>query len=44
MSDPILRLKGIARDFHDGVDLRRVIQKTDLEIYSIKKERLLSFF
>ena len=33
MSDPILRLQGIARDFHDGVELRRVIQKTDLDIY-----------
>jgi len=33
MSDPILRLQGVARDFHDGVELRRVIQKTDLDIY-----------
>ena len=33
MSDPILSLQGIARDFHDGVELRRVIQKTDLDIY-----------
>ena len=33
MSDPILRLQGVARDFHDGVEMRRVIQKTDLDIY-----------
>ena len=33
MSDPILRLQGIARDFHDGIQVRRVIQKTDLEVY-----------
>ena len=33
MLDPILRLQGVARDFHDGIELRRVIQKTDLDIY-----------
>ena len=33
MSQPILRLKGIVRDFHDGKSLRRVLQKTDLDIY-----------
>ena len=33
MSDPILKMKGIARDFHDGVKMRRVLQKTDLDIY-----------
>ncbi len=33
MPDPILKLSGIARDFYDGRSLRRVLQKTDLDIY-----------
>ncbi len=33
MPEPILKLTNIARDFHDGVQIRRVLQKTDLDIY-----------
>src|SRR5512139_734488 len=33
MSEAILKLEGIARDFFDGKKLRRVLKKTDLEIY-----------
>ena len=33
MSEAILKLDGIARDFFDGKQLRRVLKKTDLEIY-----------
>ena len=33
MAEAILRLEGIARDFFDGKQLRRVLKKTDLEIY-----------
>jgi putative ABC transport system ATP-binding protein len=33
MTQPILKLESIARDFHDGKILRRVLQKTDLLIY-----------
>ena len=33
MAQSILRLEGIARDFYDGRELRRVLKKTDLEIY-----------
>ncbi|MBM4311461.1 MAG: ABC transporter ATP-binding protein [Deltaproteobacteria bacterium] len=33
MPEPILHLSGIARDFYDGRNLRRVLEKTDLEIY-----------
>ena len=33
MAQAILRLEGIARDFYDGKELRRVLKKTDLEIY-----------
>lgn len=33
MSEPILKLEGVARDFFDGKTLRRVLQKTDLGIY-----------
>jgi len=32
--EPIIQLKGVARDFFDGKQLRRVLQKTDLDIYS----------
>lgn len=32
-SDPVIRLEGVARDFFDGKQLRRVLQKTDLDIY-----------
>ncbi|MCX5895752.1 MAG: ABC transporter ATP-binding protein [Proteobacteria bacterium] len=34
MAQSILRLEGIARDFYDGKQLRRVLKKTDLEIFS----------
>jgi putative ABC transport system ATP-binding protein len=33
MSDPILKLEGVARDFSDGKIIRRVLQKTDLAVY-----------
>ncbi len=33
MPEPILQLAGIARDFYDGRNLRRVLEKTDLDIY-----------
>jgi len=33
MSEPILKLEGISRDFSDGKIIRRVLQKTDLAIY-----------
>jgi putative ABC transport system ATP-binding protein len=33
MAEAILKLEGIARDFFDGKQLRRVLKKTDLEIY-----------
>ncbi len=33
MPEPILKLSGIARDFYDGRSLRRVLEKTDLDIY-----------
>jgi putative ABC transport system ATP-binding protein len=33
MQEPILKLTGIARDFYDGRQLRRVLEKTDLDIY-----------
>ena len=33
MPEPILTLSGIARDFYDGRQLRRVLQKTDLDLY-----------
>ncbi len=33
MAQSILKLEGIARDFFDGKDLRRVLKKIDLEIY-----------
>jgi len=33
MTQPILRLAGIARDFHDGKTVRRVLKKTDLSVY-----------
>ena len=31
---PIVQLEGVVRDFFDGKQLRRVLQKTDLDIYS----------
>ena len=31
--DPVIELRGVARDFFDGKQLRRVLQKTDLDIY-----------
>jgi putative ABC transport system ATP-binding protein len=34
MAQSILKLEGIARDFFDGKELRRVLKKTDLEIFS----------
>lgn len=33
MSEPIVHLQSIARDFHDGKSMRRVLQTTDLEIF-----------
>ncbi len=33
MSDPILRMINITRDFHDGTKIRRVLNETDLNIY-----------
>lgn len=33
MPEPILKLSGIARDFYDGRNLRRVLEKTDLDLY-----------
>jgi ABC-type lipoprotein export system ATPase subunit len=30
---PVIQLKSVTRDFFDGKQLRRVLQKTDLEIY-----------
>jgi putative ABC transport system ATP-binding protein len=33
MSEAILKLEGIARDFFDGKQQRRVLKKTDLEIF-----------
>ena len=33
MVRPLLRLKDIARDFHDGISLRRVLHETNLDIY-----------
>jgi len=32
-SKPVIELRGVARDFFDGKQLRRVLQKTDLGIY-----------
>jgi ABC-type lipoprotein export system ATPase subunit len=32
-SKPVIELRGVARDFFDGKQLRRVLQKTDLDIY-----------
>jgi len=34
MREPILRLCGIARDFSDGKQVRRVLQKTDFDIHT----------
>ena len=33
MPEPILKLSGITRDFYDGRTLRRVLEKTDLDIF-----------
>ena len=33
MHEPILNLKSVARDFHDGKTMRRVLQPIDLAIY-----------
>ncbi len=33
MSDPILKLEGITRDFSDGKIIRRVLNRTDLAVY-----------
>jgi putative ABC transport system ATP-binding protein len=33
MNEPVVRLKGVARDFFDGVRTRRVLQQTDLDIF-----------
>ena len=33
MPEPILKLNSIARDFYDGTQMRRVLQKTDLSFY-----------
>jgi len=33
MSEAILNLEGVARDFSDGRTIRRVLQKTDLAVY-----------
>lgn len=32
-NEPVIQLKGIAKDFFDGKQIRRVLQKTDLDIY-----------
>jgi putative ABC transport system ATP-binding protein len=33
MNEPVVRLKGVARDFFDGVRTRRVLQETDLDVF-----------
>ena len=33
MAQPLIQLNGIARDFFDGRQLRRVLKKMDLSIY-----------
>lgn len=33
MSDPILKMSKITRDFHDGTKMRRVLNETDLDIF-----------
>ena len=32
-NQPVIQLKGVARDFYDGKQKRRVLEKTDIEIY-----------
>jgi putative ABC transport system ATP-binding protein len=33
MAEPVVRLKGVVRDFFDGVRTRRVLQQTDLDVF-----------
>ena len=33
INEPVIQLQGVAKDFFDGRQLRRVLQKTDLNIY-----------
>ena len=33
MAEPVVRLKKVARDFFDGVRMRRVLQETDLDVF-----------